>query len=116
QILLEAFRAMGMNRLRTALTMLGMIIGVGAVVVMMGVGQGAQNRIDAAIFSMGSNLLIAMPGATAPSGVRVVAGSAQTLTLSDAAAIGQIPSVAIAAPIVFSQYQVVAGSNNWRTT
>ena len=75
QILLEAFRAMGMNRMRTALTMLGMIIGVGAVVMMMGVGQGAQSRIDAAIFSMGSNLLVAMPGATSTSGVRILAGS-----------------------------------------
>ena len=49
QVLLEAFRAMGMNRLRTALTMLGMIIGVGAVVLMLGIGQGAQSRIEAAI-------------------------------------------------------------------
>ena len=75
-ILLEAFRAMAINRLRTALTMLGMIIGVGAVVVMMGVGQGAQSRYRCrGSFSMGSNLLIAMPGATAASGVRVVAGA-----------------------------------------
>ena len=115
QVLLEAFRAMGMNRLRTALTMLGMIIGVGAVVMMLGIGQGAQSRIEAAIVSMGSNLLIAMPGATSASGMRVVAG-ASSLSMSDAAALGEIPSVAVAAPVVFSQYQVVAGGNNWRTT
>ena len=115
QVLLEAFRAMGMNRLRTALTMLGMIIGVGAVVLMLGIGQGAQSRIEAAIVSMGSNLLIAMPGATSASGMRVVAG-ASSLSMSDAAALGEIPSVAVAAPVVFSQYQVVAGGNNWRTT
>ena len=115
QILLEAFRAMGMNRMRTALTMLGMIIGVGAVVMMMGVGQGAQSRIDAAIFSMGSNLLIAMPGATSTSGVRLVAGSG-SLTMSDVAAIAQIPSVAVAAPIVFSQFRIVSGNNNTQTT
>ena len=116
QVLLEAFRAMAMNRLRTALTMLGMIIGVGAVVLMLGIGQGAQSRIEAAIGSMGSNLLIAVPGATSASGVRVMTGSAQTLTMTDAGAIAQIPSIAAAAPIVFSSYQAVAGSNNWRTT
>ena len=114
QILLEAFRAMGMNRLRTALTMLGMIIGVGAVVMMMAVGQGAQSRIESAIVSMGSNLLVAMPGATSAGGVRIA--TAPTLSIADAQAIGQIPSIAVAAPIVFSQYQVVAGGNNWRTT
>ena len=115
QILLEAFRAMGMNRMRTALTMLGMIIGVGAVVMMMGVGQGAQSRIDAAIFSMGSNLLVAMPGATSTSGVRILAGSG-SLTMGDVAAITQIPSVAVAAPIVFSQFRIVSGNTNTQTT
>ncbi|MEP7085301.1 MAG: ABC transporter permease, partial [Betaproteobacteria bacterium] len=116
QILAEAFRAMGMNRLRTALTMLGMIIGVGAVVLMLAIGQGAQTKIDASIASMGSNLLIVVPGATSASGVRVMLGSAQTLTVADSNALAQIAAVAATAPVVFGQFQLVAASNNWRTT
>jgi putative ABC transport system permease protein len=116
QVLLEAFRAMGMNRLRTALTMLGMIIGVGAVVLMLAIGQGAQAKISASIASMGSNLLIVVPGASSASGVRVVSGSAQTLTVDDANALAQISSVATTAPLVGSQFQLVAGNNNWRTS
>jgi putative ABC transport system permease protein len=114
QVLLEAFRAMGMNRLRTALTMLGMIIGVGAVVLMLAIGQGAQAKINASIASMGSNLLIVVPGATSASGVRVA--SAQALTVSDANALAQISSVATATPVVIRQFQLVAGNNNWRTS
>jgi putative ABC transport system permease protein len=116
QILLEAFRAMGMNRLRTALTMLGMIIGVGAVVLMLAIGQGAQAKINASIASMGSNLLIVVPGSTSSSGVRFGFGNAQTLTVGDASAFGQLPSLATTAPIVLSQFQIVAGNNNWRTS
>ncbi|MBP8296967.1 MAG: ABC transporter permease [Burkholderiales bacterium] len=116
QVLAEAFRAMGMNRLRTALTMLGMIIGVGAVVLMLAIGQGAQSKINASIASMGSNLFIVVPGSTSSSGVRFGFGNAQTLTVADANALGQVPSVATAAPVVLGQFQLVAGNNNWRTT
>ncbi|MBK9608144.1 MAG: ABC transporter permease [Betaproteobacteria bacterium] len=116
QVLAEAFRAMGMNRLRTALTMLGMIIGVGAVVLMLAIGQGAQSKINASIASMGSNLFIVVPGSTSSSGVRFGFGNAQTLTVADANALGEVPSVATAAPVVLGQFQLVAGNNNWRTT
>ena len=116
QVLAEAFRAMGMNRLRTALTMLGMIIGVGAVVLMLAIGQGAQTKIDASIASMGSNLFILVPGATSASGVRVMMGAAQTLTVADSNALSQIAAVAATAPVVFGQFQVIAANNNWRTT
>ena len=116
QIFLEAFRAMGMNRLRTALTMLGMIIGVGAVVLMLGVGQGAQSKVNASIASMGSNLLIVVPGSTSSSGVRFGFGNAQTLTVADALALAQASSIQTTAPVVMGQFQLVAGTNNWRTT
>ena len=116
QILAEAFRAMGMNRLRTALTMLGMIIGVGAVVLMLAIGQGAQTKINASIASMGSNLFILVPGSTSASGVRFGFGNAQTLTVADAGALAQVPSVLTTAPVVFGQFQLVAGNNNWRSS
>jgi putative ABC transport system permease protein len=116
QVLQEAFRAMGMNRLRTALTMLGMIIGVGAVVLMLGIGQGAQSKINASIASMGSNLFIVVPGSTSSSGVRFGFGNAQTLTVADASALAQVSSVATTAPVVLGQFQLVAGNNNWRTS
>jgi putative ABC transport system permease protein len=115
QILLEAFRAMGMNRMRTALTMLGMIIGVGAVVLMLGVGQGAQSKVNASIASMGSNLFIVVPGSTSSSGVRLGFGNAQTLTVADSIALSQASSVQTTAPVVMSQFQLVAGTNNWRS-
>ena len=116
QVLAEAFRAMGMNRLRTALTMLGMIIGVGAVVLMLAIGQGAQSKVNASIASMGSNLFIVVPGSTSSSGVRFGFGNAQTLTVADANALAQVPSVATTAPVVLGQFQLVAGNNNWRTS
>ena len=115
QILSEAFRAMGMNRLRTALTMLGMIIGVGAVVLMLGVGEGAQSKVNASIASMGSNLFIVVPGSTSASGVRFGFGNAQTLTVADSIALLQSPAVLTTAPVVMGQFQLVAGTNNWRT-
>jgi putative ABC transport system permease protein len=116
QILLEAFRALGMNRLRTALTMLGIIIGVGAVVLMLAIGQGAQSKVNASIASMGSNLLIVVPGSTSASGVRFGFGNAQTLTVADANALAQLTSVETIAPVVLGQLQVVAGNANWRTS
>jgi putative ABC transport system permease protein len=116
RVLAEAFRAMGMNRLRTALTMLGMIIGVGAVVLMLAIGQGAQSKINASIASMGSNLFIVVPGSTSASGVRFGFGNAQTLTVADANALAQLSSVAATAPVVLGQFQLVAGNNNWRTS
>jgi putative ABC transport system permease protein len=92
-----------------------MIIGVGAVVLMLGVGQGAQTKVDTSIASMGSNLLIVVPGSTSSSGVRFGFGNAQTLTVGDSIAMAQAPSVAFAAPVVLGQFQLIAGNNNWRT-
>ncbi|MDP1996969.1 MAG: ABC transporter permease [Gallionella sp.] len=111
----EAWRAMGANRLRTLLTMLGMVIGVGAVVLMMSIGQGAQYAIKQTISAMGSNLFILLSGHTSNSGVRSGSGGAHTLTVNDAEAIAELPGVQAVAPIHPGSAQVVYGPNNWNT-
>jgi putative ABC transport system permease protein len=111
----EAWRAMGANRMRTVLTMLGMVIGVGAVVLMMAIGQGAQYAIQQSISSMGSNLFILLSGHTATGGVRSASGEAHTLTVADADAISELPGVQTVAPIHPGNAQIVVGPNNWNT-
>ncbi len=113
QVVQEALRALSTNRLRTMLTMLGVIIGVCAVVIMMAVGRGAQALVNQSISSMGSNLLVIFPGSQTSSGVRFGAGAAQTLTMQDAAAIASVPSVLRVAPIVMNSFQLAYGNNNW---
>ena len=111
-----ALRALRVNRLRSALTMLGIIIGVGAVIAMVGVGSGATARIQEQIQSIGSNLIIVLPGSISTNGVRLGSGAVATLTQDDAKAIAaECPSIALAAPIVRGGVQVVFGSNNWAT-
>ena len=112
----EAWRALGANRLRTALTMLGMIIGVGAVVLMLAVGQGAQTTVRQAITAMGSALLVVSPGSSSAGGFRGGAGTAPPLTLADAQAMTQLPSFSAIAPVFPSGAQLVYGSRNWSTT
>src|SRR5207249_11056385 len=96
-----AWRSLRANKLRSFLTMLGVIIGVAAVVALMGVGQGAQQSITSQITSTGTNLLTIFPGQTNQGGVRSAAGSAATLTLEDASAIADpanCPDCALVAP------------------
>ena len=112
----EAWRAMGANRLRTLLTMLGMVIGVGAVVLMMSIGQGAQYAIKQTIASMGSNLFILLSGSTSTGGVRSGGGGNFTLTVGDADAIAELPGVQAVAPIHPGNAQIVYGPNNWNTS
>ena len=112
----EAWRAMGANRLRTLLTMLGMVIGVGAVVLMMSIGQGAQYAIKQSIAAMGSNLFILLSGHTMSGGVRSASGEAHTLTVSDANAIAELSGVQAVAPIHPGSAQIVYGPNNWNTS
>ena len=112
----EALRALRLNRLRTALTMLGMIIGVAAVVLMLAVGQGAQTTVNQAISSMGSNLLLVVPGATSSGALRSGAGAVQTLTMGDAQAIAHLPSIKATAPINTGTAQLNYGANNWSTS
>ncbi len=111
-----AFRALRVNKLRSALTMLGVIIGVGAVIAMVAVGSGATKRIQEQIASIGSNVIIIQAGSVNTGGVRLGFGNAQTLTEDDARAVGaQCPSVALAAPIARGAAQIVYGNNNWAT-
>lgn len=112
----EAWRAMGANRLRTFLTMLGMVIGVASVVLMMAVGQGAQESVKQSINAMGSNLFIVLSGTFTAGGVRSSSGNSSTLTVLDANAISELDGVANVAPISTGSGQAVFGGNNWSTT
>jgi putative ABC transport system permease protein len=112
-----ALRALRVNRTRSALTMLGIVIGVAAVIAMVGVGTGATARIQAQIQSIGSNLIIVLPGSLSSNGVRLGSGAVATLTEDDAKAIAaECPSVSAVAPAVRGGAQVVYGNNNWATT
>lgn len=111
-----ALRGLSANRMRTALTMLGIIIGVGAVIALMSVGKGAEASVVSRIQSMGTNLLFVSPGSTQQGGVSAGAGSAATLTYEDAVAIAaEVPTVSGVAPEGNTFAQVVAGPNNART-
>jgi putative ABC transport system permease protein len=111
-----AFRALKVNKIRSALTMLGIIIGVGAVIAMLAVGTGASRKIAEQISSMGSNLLIILPGATTAGGVRMGGGTQPTLNMADAEAI-QKESLFVSdvAPILNGVAQVIYGHQNWST-
>ncbi|MFA6062069.1 MAG: ABC transporter permease [Gallionella sp.] len=111
----EAWRAMGANRMRTILTMLGMVIGVAAVVLMMSIGQGAQYSIKQTISAMGSNLFILLSGSSQAGGVRTGSGGALTLTVADAEAISELPGVQSVAPIHPGSAQIVYGPSNWNS-
>jgi len=111
-----AIKALQSNKMRSALTMLGVIIGVGAVIAMLAVGTGASQRISQQIQSIGSNLLIVMPGSTTSGGARMGAGTQPTLTLGDAMAIKkECPTVAYVGPSLSGVAQVVYGHTNWST-
>ena len=105
------------HKTRALLTMLGIIIGVGAVIAMVAVGQGAQTAVEAQIASLGTNVLLVFPGATSQGGVSSGAGAAQTLTEADIDAIReQCPAVGAISPMTRVNRQVVAGNMNWSTT
>ena len=111
-----ALRALRVNKMRSILTMLGIIIGVAAVIIMIAVGSGAQARVEEQIKSLGSNLIIVFPGSTTAGGVRMGAGSQVRLTEEDAYAIQRdIPSVQASAPTLRGGGQVVSGNSNWST-
>ena len=111
-----ALRALQVNRMRSALTMLGIIIGVAAVIAMVGVGAGATARIEQQIQSIGSNLIIVLPGSISSNGVRLGSGAVASLTQDDAKAIAaDCPSVSAVAPTVRGGVQVVYGNSNWAT-
>ena len=111
-----AVRALRVNKLRSTLTMLGIIIGVGAVIAMVGVGAGAQASVTERIESLGSNLIVATSGSLTSSGARLGQGTQYTLTEDDSAAVArEIPAVQVAAPSLKGKGQVVSGNLNWST-
>ncbi len=116
QSLLIALRALRVNKMRSLLTMLGIIIGIAAVIAMVAIGTGASRMISDQIASVGSNLLLVIPGSTTSGGLRSGAGGAPTLTYDDAKAIkSECPSVENAAPTVRGSAQAVYGNQNWST-
>jgi len=111
-----AWHALVTHRMRSFLTMLGMVIGVAAVILMLAIGQGAQAMVRSSIESMGSNLFIIMSGATTAGGARVAGGMAPTLTFSDADAIRGLDDIVAAAPVSPGTVQLIYGGLNWNTS
>ena len=111
-----AFRALRRNKMRSALTALGIIIGVGAVIAMVGIGNGAKAQVESQIASLGENLILVFSGSTTASGIRTGWGGAGTLKIEDAEAIRrEVPGVTALSEEVASNSQVAAGNQNWFT-
>jgi putative ABC transport system permease protein len=110
-----AFKALGRNKLRTALTMLGMIIGVGAVITMVALGTGAQTSIESQIQSTGTNMIIVNAGNFSAGGVRQGQGNASTLNPDDASAITRVDGVQYTAAGINTRGQIISGNQNWNT-
>ena len=111
-----AFRALRRNKLRSALTALGIIIGVGAVIAMVGIGNGAKAQVESQIASLGENLILVFSGSTTASGIRTGWGGAGTLKVEDAEAIRrEVPGVTAVSEEVPSTSQIAAGNQNWFT-
>src|SRR6516162_3042127 len=115
-IIKVAFRALRRNKLRTVLTMLGIIIGVGAVIAMVALGRGAKAQVEARIAALGQNVIMIFSGSVNRGGVYTGYGGAGTLTVEDALAIEkEVPGVTAVNPEVRSGAQIMAGNNNWST-
>ncbi len=111
-----ALRALARNKLRAFLTMLGIIIGVGAVIAMVAIGEGAKATIRSQISALGTNVLVILPGSNVQGGVRAGTGNVNTLLDSDARAMTrELRSIAYASPVLRRQEQVIAGNLNWGT-
>jgi len=113
----SALRALAANKLRSILTMLGIIIGVGAVITMIAVGRGATERVQEQMKGLGSNIMLVLPGGMTAGGVRLGAQTGQALTEEDSLAIArEVPQVQVAAPGLRTGAQVVVGNTNWSTS
>jgi putative ABC transport system permease protein len=115
-ILRLALQALVRNKVRSMLTMLGIVIGVAAVIVTVAIGSGARTSVQNSINSLGSNLIVVQPGSVTSTGARGGLGTASTLTPDDGIALAQLPGVSAVSPAVTIRAQVVAGNNNWQTT
>jgi putative ABC transport system permease protein len=115
RLLIEALESLNANKLRSMLTVLGIVIGVAAVIAMLSIGRGAEASISSRIESMGTNLVYVTPGSTSQSGVQSSAGSAGTLTLDDSEALADLPDVVDVAALTNNMVQVVYQGQNTRT-
>jgi putative ABC transport system permease protein len=111
-----AFKALGRNKLRTALTMLGMIIGVAAVIAMVAMGTGAQAQIEDQIKSAGTNMITIFPGSISAQGVRGGMGTSSRLTPEDAQALRDMPEIEFVSEVVGTRTQIIYGNQNWNTS
>ncbi len=112
-----ALESLRVNKLRSILTMLGIIIGVGAVIAMVAIGLGVREKVKGSIAGLGSNLLIVTPGGVSPTGIRLAAGSGTRLTLDDVRAIQrEVEGAIYVIPSVQRQYQLIAGNQNWTSS
>lgn len=115
-LLKVAYRSLSRNKLRTFLTMLGIIIGVASVIAMLAIGEGSKQNIQSSIASLGTNTIMIIPGAITQGGVHLEAGTQVSLKREDAEAIGmKAEDVKFASPVVQKGSQIIAGSMNWRT-
>src|SRR6186713_616439 len=110
-----AFKALGRNKLRTALTMLGMIIGVAAVIAMVALGTGAKAMIEEQVRATGTNLITVTPGSSAAGGVKGGGGSSTRIVPEDAEALRELAEVQYVAESVGTRSQVIYGGANWNT-
>jgi putative ABC transport system permease protein len=116
-LLIASIRSLGKNKMRTFLTMLGIIIGVASVIAMVSIGQGSKKSIQAQISTLGTNVMMIWPQASSTGGVRMEAGSSQKMTIEDVKIITErCPAVAYITPQVRTSGQLVAGNQNWRTS
>ncbi len=111
-----AFRGLRVNKMRSALTMLGIIIGVAAVITMLAVGEGAKQSLAQSIASLGSNMILVIPGSTTSGGARMGTGNTTTLVPEDAQALTSESAIDSAAPLVRGTGQVVFQDRNWSTS
>jgi putative ABC transport system permease protein len=116
QTLRLALTALVRNRSRSLLTMLGVVIGVAAVIVTVAIGSGATSSVAAQINGLGSNLIVVIPGSVQTTGAKTGTGGASTLTAADGMAIATLPGVAAVSPVVSVRTQLVANGQNWQTT
>ena len=114
--LVIALKALNRNKMRTILTMLGMIIGVGAVITMVALGRGARSTIEQQVKAAGTNMINVNAGNFSTGGVRTGQGNATTLMPEDAQALREVPGVQYVAAGVNSRSQVIAGNQNWSTS
>src|SRR6266699_6511193 len=112
-----AFHALGRNKMRSGLTALGIIIGVGTIIAMLGIGNGAKAQVEAQVASLGQNVIMVYPGSSSSSsGVKLGYGSSVTLTVDDAEAIDrEVPDAAAGSPEFYSYGQIAAGNHNCKT-